>query len=192
MVSGTRRPQPFLLAGGGLELDDQPGRDPATVLYLDAVRPGPLADLGGVHAVRRSPAAAARCGPPGRAADTTGGAHIAGQGVTQFPGVSDVQVDLILRAVQPEADGPLGIAAWTNADTGPGPKDLLQYKCTALTGAAPRVSTSGSARPLSCRRNEPTRLWHQLMKTRTVRPSRLTTVLRKAGCTPPRRSDRRW
>ena len=70
--SGNSR-QP-LLAGGRLELDHQFGRHPAAVFHLDALRLGPLADLGGVQAARRSPAATAggrRAPPPARRAAPT-------------------------------------------------------------------------------------------------------------------------
>jgi hypothetical protein len=47
-----------LLPGGCFESDHQLGRDPAAVFDLDALRFGPLADLGGVQPARRGP-------PPG-------------------------------------------------------------------------------------------------------------------------------
>jgi hypothetical protein len=53
---GTSR---ILLPGCGRELDDQPGRHPSTVFHVDAVRFGPLADLGGVQPACSRPACAA-------------------------------------------------------------------------------------------------------------------------------------
>jgi hypothetical protein len=98
------------LASVCLELDHQVGGHPAAVFYLDALRPGPFADLGGVQAAHRSAATAAGW-PAGAAADPTGGIHVPGQRILQLLGVPGVQVDLILGAVQSEADGTLGGAA---------------------------------------------------------------------------------
>ena len=53
-----------LARGRRLELDHQFGGYPATVFHLDALRLGPLTDLGGVHPAGRSPAPAAG-GPTG-------------------------------------------------------------------------------------------------------------------------------
>ncbi len=44
-----------LVSGGRLEFHYQLSRHPAAVLYLDALRLGPLADLGGIQPARRSP-----------------------------------------------------------------------------------------------------------------------------------------
>ena len=60
---GTSR---ILLPGCGRELDDQPGRHPSAVFPVDAVRVGPLADLGGVRPACSRPASAAGR-PPGPA-----------------------------------------------------------------------------------------------------------------------------
>src|SRR5207249_851505 len=56
-------------------------------------------------------AAAAAGWRAGAAADPAGSIDVPGQRIPQFPGVPGVQVDLILGAVQPEADGTLGDAA---------------------------------------------------------------------------------
>lgn len=93
-----------LLPSGRFEFDHQLGRHPAAVFYLDALCPGPLADLGRVQAARR-PAAAATGRPAGAAAGPAGSIDVPGQRIPQFPGVPGVQVDLILGAVQPEPDG---------------------------------------------------------------------------------------
>ena len=50
-------------------------------------------------------------GLAGAAADPACSIHIPGQRIPQLPGVHGVQVDLILGAVQPEADSALGGAA---------------------------------------------------------------------------------
>jgi hypothetical protein len=100
----------FLLPGSRLELDYQLSRHPAAVFYLDALGLGPLSDLGGVQPVRRSPASAASR-PPGSAAGPAGSTDVAGQRIPQFLGMLGVQVDLIFRAVQPEADGSPGCTA---------------------------------------------------------------------------------
>src|SRR5207245_842406 len=99
-----------LLAGRGPKFDYQLSWHPAPVFHLDALRLGPLADLGTVQPARRSPAPAAGR-PPGGAACLPGGTDKAGQRIPQLPGVLGVQVDLVFRAVQPETDGTLGVAA---------------------------------------------------------------------------------
>jgi hypothetical protein len=99
-----------LLSGGGLEFHHQLGGHPATVFYLDALGFGPLADFGGVHTVRRSPASAS-CRPASSAAGPARSAHITRKRVSQCLGVLLVQVDLVLRAVQPETDRSFGGAA---------------------------------------------------------------------------------
>jgi hypothetical protein len=83
---------------------------PATVLYLDALCLCPLADLSGVQPAARLPASSA-ARPLGSCGDPPGDPYVAGQRIAQFPGVLGVQVDLVLRAVQAEADGSLGGAA---------------------------------------------------------------------------------
>ena len=96
-----------LLPGGGLEFGDQLGWHSAAILYLDALCLGPLTDLGGVQPARRSPTPCSRC-PTGTAADPPRGADIAGQRVAERLGVFLVQVDLVLRTVDPEPDGSFG------------------------------------------------------------------------------------
>jgi len=99
-----------LLSGGGLELHDQLGGHPAAVLYLDALRFGPLADLGAAGpacpCLAPAPGSVPRtgCSPPARG-------HVPGQGIAQLLGVLGVQVDFILGAVQAEADRALSLAA---------------------------------------------------------------------------------
>jgi hypothetical protein len=96
-----------LLAGGGLEFGYQVGGHPAAVFYLDALHPGPLADLGGVQAAgwpaRRLP----RGRLAGAAADPAGSIHVPAQRIPRLLGVPGVQVDLIPGAVQPERDAAL-------------------------------------------------------------------------------------
>lgn len=99
-----------LLAGSGLEFDHQVSGYPAAIFHLDALCPGPLADLGGVQAVRR-PAAAAAGWLAGAAAHPAASIHVPRQSLSHVLGVLGVQVDLILGAVQPEADGTFGGAA---------------------------------------------------------------------------------
>jgi hypothetical protein len=91
-----------LRAGCRLELDDQFSGHPPAVFHLDALRLGPLSDLGGVQPARRSPAPAAG-GSAGATANPPS-PHVGRQRVTQLLGMLSVQVDLILCAVQPEAD----------------------------------------------------------------------------------------
>src|SRR5215475_4510189 len=97
------------MAGGGPELDHQVSGHPAAVFHLDALGPGPLADLGGVQAARRP--AADPGWLAGAAADPAGRLDVPGQRIPQFLSVPGAQVDLILGAIQPEADGILGGAA---------------------------------------------------------------------------------
>jgi len=100
-----------LLAGSRLEFNHQVGGHPAAVFHLDALCPGPLADLGSVRAARRSAAAAAAGRLAGAAAGPAAGIHVPGQHIPQLLRVPGVQVDLVLGAVQPEADRSLGGAA---------------------------------------------------------------------------------
>src|SRR5277367_6470087 len=92
-----------LLAGRRLELDHQFRGYPAAVFYLDSLRLGPLAGPSGVHAARRSYASAAS-GSVGATANPPPSPHVGRQRVPQLLGMLGVQVDLILRAIQPEAD----------------------------------------------------------------------------------------
>jgi len=126
-----QRTVPDLLCGGGLELDHQFGGHPSAVLHVDALRLGPLADLGAVHPVRPRPEAAAGW-PTGTASGPPRSLHVARQRVPQRPGVLGVQVDLILGAVQSESDGILSGAAVEVIDE----QDLylLSYGRRVLTG----------------------------------------------------------
>ena len=81
-----------LLAGSRLEFNHQVGGHLAAVFHLDALCPGPLADLGRVQPACRS-AAAAGGWLAGAAADTAGSIHVPGQHIPQFPGVPDVLRD---------------------------------------------------------------------------------------------------
>jgi hypothetical protein len=89
-----RRVLRVLLAGRCFELHDQFSGYSASVLHLDALSLGPLADLGSVQPPLRSSAPDAG-GPAGSAADPPPGPDIRGQGVPQLLGVLGVQVDLI-------------------------------------------------------------------------------------------------
>ena len=70
---------------------------------MDTLRLGPLSDLRSVQSASRSLALAAG-GPARAAANPPPGPHIGSQRVPQLLGMPGVQVDLLLRAVQPEAD----------------------------------------------------------------------------------------
>jgi hypothetical protein len=96
-----------LLACCDLELHYQFSGYPPAVLHVDALGLGPLAYLGGVRPACRFPAGAAGR-PQGSAADPLGSTDVAGLGIPQLLGVPDVQVDLVLLAVQAEADVSLG------------------------------------------------------------------------------------
>ena len=99
-----------LLAGRRLELDHQFSGYPPAVFHFDSLRLGPLTDPSGVQSARRFPAAAAS-GPAGATANPPPSPYVGRQRVPQLLGVLGVEVDLILGAVQPEADRPLGGAA---------------------------------------------------------------------------------
>lgn len=91
-----------LLTGSRLEFYDQFSGYLPAIFHLDVMRLGPLPDLGGVQPARRSPAPAAG-GSAGATANPPS-PHVGRQRVTQLLGMLSVQVDLILCAVQPEAD----------------------------------------------------------------------------------------
>src|SRR5208282_5797528 len=110
LTIGPRGTSRILLCGRGLELDYQFSRYPAAAFDVDALRLSPLADLGGVQPIRWRSASDAGW-PPGAASGSAGCAHVACQRVPQFLGMSGVQVDLIVGAVQPEADGTVSLAA---------------------------------------------------------------------------------
>jgi hypothetical protein len=99
-----------LLVGSGLELDYQISGHPAAVFHLNALCPGPLADLDGVQTAHRSATAAAGW-LAAAAADPAGSIHVLRQRLSHVLGVLGVQIDLIFGAVQPEADGTFGGAA---------------------------------------------------------------------------------
>ena len=108
--AGRGQARQTLFPGRGLELDHQFSRYPSAVFHLDALRLGPLADLGGVQPARRRPAPAPGR-PPGTAPCAPGSGHKRRQRVPQCPGVLGAQVDLVLGAVQREPDSTLGLAA---------------------------------------------------------------------------------
>ena len=99
-----------LLGGSFLESGHQFGGHPSAVFHLDALRLGPLTHLGGVRPAARSLASAVGW-PPGAAPRPPGGTHVARQRLPQRPGMLGVQVDLVLGAVQREADGPFSLGA---------------------------------------------------------------------------------
>jgi hypothetical protein len=93
---------PALLSGGGRELDDELGWNPAAVSYLDALAFGPAPVLGGIQAAGAGLACAR-----GRAAGArlaAGGSDVPGQGTAQCPGMLRAQVNLVLGAVQAKPD----------------------------------------------------------------------------------------
>src|SRR4029077_3120934 len=84
--------------------------DPPAVFDLNVLSPGPLADISGVQAARRRAASAAGRPPP-IGSRPPGRTRILRQCVPQGQGMLGAQVDLVLRAVQSEADGTLSFAA---------------------------------------------------------------------------------
>src|SRR5438094_757998 len=91
-----------LARGRRLELDYQFGGHPATVLYRDALCPGPLADLGRVQPVRRCLAPAAGRAPDG-SAGPTGSTDVVRQRVPQRLGVFGGEGDRVTALVVPLA-----------------------------------------------------------------------------------------
>src|SRR4029077_8570656 len=99
-----------LLTGGGPELHDNLGRDAPAVFDVNALGPCPYADGGGVGRAGARPApAAAR--PPGTGRRPPGRNRHTWPGACATPPRFRAQVDLIIRAVQPETHGSLGLAA---------------------------------------------------------------------------------
>jgi hypothetical protein len=82
-------------------------RDPAAVLDLDALLPGPFTDLVRVNGTG---SAAAAGGPPG-AAGLAAVRNVGRQGLVQFFTVRDAQIDLVVGAVETEAGSAFGLAA---------------------------------------------------------------------------------
>src|SRR5215472_1378905 len=86
------------------ELDDQLGRHPAAVLYLDTLRLSPFTNLRGVQSAGRGPAPGPRGPARSGAAAPPRGLDVTRQRLAQRLGVLGVQVDLVLRAIQRKAD----------------------------------------------------------------------------------------
>src|SRR5260370_31676737 len=99
----------------GNTVGHKPSRQPSAVFHLDALRPGPLPDLSRVQRAHRRPASGPGR-PPATAARPPGAAHVTRQRTSQLPGMPGAQIDLVLRAVQPEADGAVGVTAITVID----------------------------------------------------------------------------
>src|SRR6516164_4388201 len=109
-ISGYGRASAVLVPGRGLEPDHQFSRHATAVLDLDALRLGPLTNLGGVDSAGRGPAPAPGR-PPGRAGAPPPRVNVPGQCLPQRCGVLCVQVDLVLGTIQRKADGALGLSA---------------------------------------------------------------------------------
>ena len=87
-------------------------RHPPAVLNLNALGLGPLPDRGGVGSVGTGRLTPAPAWPPGsRARRPTRGIDVSCQCFPQRVGILSAQVDLVLRAIQPEAHGSLCVAA---------------------------------------------------------------------------------
>ncbi len=122
-----------LLSGSRLELDDQLGGHPSAVFYLDALRLGPLTDLGGVQPAHRAPAPASGR-PPGTAASPPGSPHIPRQRVPQFLGVPGVQVDSYLVPSS---------AKWTVPSAALPSRSSMNRVCTFWATATPFLTLAG-------------------------------------------------
>src|SRR5216683_1599215 len=104
----------------------------------------PLPDLSEVQPAHRRPASSPGR-PPATAACPPGAAHVARQRASQLPGMPGAQIDLVLRAVQPEADGAVCLTAIKVIDQ----LDLylLSHNCLFLSRAwrISRANPMGSA-----------------------------------------------
>jgi hypothetical protein len=98
------------LAGCSFELHDQFGGYSRAVFPLDALRLGP-ARTSVVFSLLAGPPASAAGEAAGAAAHPSASPHVGCQRVPLLLGVFGVRVDLVVRAVESEADGPLGRAA---------------------------------------------------------------------------------
>ncbi len=136
------RSVPDLLSGSCLESGLKLSRHPSAVFHLDALRLGPLPDLSRVQRAYRRPASSPGR-PPATAACPPGGAHVARQRASQLLGMPGAQIDLVLRAVQPEADGAVCLTAIKVIDQ----LDLylLSHNCLFLSRAW-RISLANPSR----------------------------------------------
>ncbi len=107
----TSRPRSALTSRRCLELDDQLGRDPAAVLDLEALGFGPFADIGYVRTRSRSSAAAPTAWTPNSPADLAPDCDVRRHGLPQLLGMSGIQIDLIVDAVQTETNRSVRCAA---------------------------------------------------------------------------------
>jgi hypothetical protein len=124
-----------LLGGRGLELHDELGEYPAAVFDVDALAPGPVADLGGVQAAHAGLAAGA-CRAP-RAGLSPGRGDIRGQRGAQRLGVPGAEVDFVAGAVQGEPDGAFGCARTRR------PHPLQRLTCLMLAAKGARHGRAG-------------------------------------------------
>src|SRR5260370_18601525 len=117
-------------------------RHPSAVFHLDALRPGPLPDLSRVQRAHRRPASGPGR-PPATAARPPGAPPVPPQRASQLRGMPGAQIDLVLRAVQPEADGAVGVTAIKVIDQ----LDLylLSHNCLFLSRAW-RISLANPSR----------------------------------------------
>src|SRR5580704_14494154 len=141
-----------LLSGGGPEPGHQLGGHPPPVLHLDALRLGPHADLGAIHPARRPAPASGR--PPRTAPGPPRGLYIARQRIPQRLGMLGGQVDLILGAVQPEADRAVSRAAIQVIDQQN--LYLLGHRCflSSLTSQPGQPTLPSASAPQCCERSQ--------------------------------------
>src|SRR5271167_3737227 len=101
-----------LLSRGRLELHDQFRGHPPAVLNLNALGLGPLPNRGGVGSVGTCSLPPAAAWPPGSSARCpTSGINVPRHRSPKRVSIVGAQVDLILRAVQPQTSGFLCLAA---------------------------------------------------------------------------------
>lgn len=116
-ATGGRQPY-RILAGHSLllrrrlEFDDQLGRYPSAVLDLDTPGLGPLANSRGVGSgSTNSPTSGSAWPSSRRSGRPAGGTDVWLQCLSQGTRMLGAQVDLIVRTIEPEADGALGLVA---------------------------------------------------------------------------------
>ena len=118
-----------LLPRGCLELHDQFRRHPPAVLNLNALGLGPLPNRGGVGSVGTGRLTPASAWPPSSSAwRPASGVDVPRQRFPQRVSILSAQVDLILRAVQPEAH--CGLCLTTIEVIYKQGLNLLRHACT--------------------------------------------------------------
>src|ERR1700738_1339094 len=121
-----------LRPGRSLKLDDELAGYPTAVSHFDALRFGPLTNLGGTRSAARILPSAALASPPGRATDLAPRRDVLCCGFPQRLRMSSAQVNLVVRAIQTKADSSFCLAAIDVIDEQG--LYLLSHACSVLRG----------------------------------------------------------